>query len=121
MDNVKIGQIIDIGIAEGSRQVPGGCTIKFLTDIPVPLGDLVHVGINGRSHYFSIKRHSISPEKLLEMEATESGYYRSKLEKRKDLDIRKLLMLDVEWVKDEATIAQVRKEASYCVSVWGTL
>lgn len=90
-----------------------GLVIEFITDEPVKDGQLVEI-IFGGVMPFTIREVEITSNKKLLCKATESGYWATKLSRKKDLDIRTLIDIDVELVTDADRIKKINEESCWC-------
>jgi hypothetical protein len=50
----------------------------------------------------------------IKVTATETGYWTRKLDRKKDLDLRRLIGISVNLITDSDLIKKIQKEALYC-------
>jgi len=107
-----IGKITDVKIDERNS------FITFVTDESVRLGSYVIFtmavdAINKSNQTFEIVGIEIEDGKL-RCKAKEVGYWHIALNRKDNLDIRKLIGLEVLAITDEKTIAGIRESSLWC-------
>jgi len=107
-----IGKIVDAKIEERNS------FITFVTDESVQVGSYVKFtmdvdAVNKSNQTFEIVVIEIEEGKL-RCKAKEVGYWARALNRRQNLDIRKLIGLEVLAITDEKAVAGIRESSLWC-------
>lgn len=92
----------------------GGIYITFNSSDNIKKNDLFEIKLYDKYYYFEAESIKVIG-KLLEVQATETGYWANKLSNLKqDIDLRDVIDVEVFPIKDEKKIAQIRDAACWC-------
>jgi len=121
MGQLNLGVVKDAKILTAQRDRKkkrtiglNGLVITFETDEVITHRSVVEILFNGNLYPFNVKEIEISEDKKLIGTAVECGYWAKLLSKREDLDLRVLLDLKVELVKDSTKLKQIAEESCWC-------
>ncbi len=114
MEN-KIGVVTDANIVSSDRRarVSGGLYITFETPNNMVKDNVISIVVDDKTKTFQVTSVSIKGENLL-VEAKEYGYWANKLSRDKNLDLRRLINLEVFSITDEARLKELYTQSCWC-------
>lgn len=111
----EIGFVTDAKILSGDRKarIGAGLYITFEISGNISKGQYVNLIHEGKGHSFEVTDIVISGENL-SVDAKEIGYWASKLDRQKDLDLRSLLKLPLTLITDDKRIKDIYTQSCWC-------
>lgn len=110
MNEVISAEIIQFNKRE---RIPGGLYITFNSSSNVKNEDYVKLLFPKNNRPFQVVSVKVVGE-LLEVVATEAGYFARKLKNMPDLDLRSLIGIQVIPIVDEKEISKIKEESCWC-------
>jgi hypothetical protein len=97
-------------------EISNGTIIKFVSEENINTNDKLSITFEGKEHYFDVKsiKTNFDYDKLLHIEAVETGYTRSYFNRMKEFDLRNILGLSITIIRDEEKLKSIRKSSCLC-------
>jgi len=108
-----IGKTTDAKVLAGGRGRLNGTVIEFLTTRNINTSAVVIISCYDSSFPFNVVEIELQGDLFL-VRAQECGYWCNKLDKKDDLDLRKLVNLDVELITDKEQLSAIREQSCWC-------
>lgn len=102
----------NVTFSEGYKGHQGGVVVETGSDVLYEMGTLFYVDYNGESEVFKII--SVKTNNQQRLVYTLRGYGYSSIERRRALDIRKLIDAEITEITDEEVIKKIKRSSSYC-------
>lgn len=99
--------------ANRNVRISSGIYITFLSSENVTMNDYFLIKFQDKVYYFKAFNITIQNNDL-KVEAHETGYWATKLDRLEDLDLRSLLGSDVVKIIDPEKIESIKTSSSYC-------
>ena len=99
--------------ANRNVRISSGIYITFLSSENVTMNDFFLIKFQDKVYYFEAFNITIEYTDL-KVEAKETGYWASKLDRTNDLDLRTLLNVEVVKIEDPEKIKQIKTSSQYC-------
>lgn len=94
-------------------KLSGGLYVNFTSSENLTKGQKLKLLFEEKPHYFEVSYISINGNNL-EITAIEVGYWASKFDNIKDVDLRKIIGLDLEIITDEETVSKINQMSCWC-------
>lgn len=94
-------------------KISGGMYINYTSKDNVTIGSNIELEFEATKHYFEVTIVSANGENL-EITAKEVGYWATKFDNKRDLDLRKLIGLKLSKIEDDKTISKIVEMSSWC-------
>jgi len=108
-------QITSTEIIESDKRnrVSGGLYIEFTSSENVVVDNYFSIVFEDRIQYFVARTIKIDGENL-KVTAKKTGYWGEKLDRKENLDLRKLIGIEVTQITDPEIIKKIKQESLYC-------
>lgn len=110
MMKIKNAQLVS---SDKRAKVRGGLYIHYSSRDNVIKGSKIELDYEGSKHYFEVTDISINGE-ILDVVATEVGYWAKKFEKKSDFDLRKLIGLELSRVDNPESVKNINTMSCWC-------
>lgn len=99
--------------SDNRARISGGVYIDYTSKENVIKGSNIELEFESTKHYFEVTDISINGENL-EVKAKEVGYWARHFDNRSDLDLRKLIGLNLSKVENVETISKIHEMSCWC-------